>query len=155
MAEPPRDWDKELAEIDKLMGSGPPALPAPRQSGGRAVGPSAPPTGGGPTVRASDLPTRGSAWPAWARTGLAVLLAAAMTQWPYAHRCGLGMALYLGSAGVVVLAGIWGAVSSWRRRSAGAHVINLGVIIAGLALVALEVAPRVGYAKTALPWMCD
>ena len=148
MPEKPRDWDRELADIDKLMESGPPALPAPPPSGGRAVGPSPPPVA--PPSRPS-----GSAWPAWLRTGLAVLLAAAMTQWPYAHRCGLGTLLYLGAAGVVVLAGIWGAASSWRRRSAPAHVINLGVILAGLALVALEVAPRVGYAKTALPWMCE
>jgi hypothetical protein len=78
-----------------------------------------------------------------------------MTQWPYAHRCGLGTLLYLGAAGVVVVAGIWSAASSWRRHSAAAHVIGLGVVLAGLALVALEVAPRVGYARTTLPWMCD
>jgi hypothetical protein len=77
-----------------------------------------------------------------------------MTQWPYEHRCGLGAVLYLGAAGMVVLAGLWSAVSSWRRHSAGAHVISIGVILAGLALVALEVAPRIGYAKVDLPWMC-
>src|SRR5690606_9652663 len=87
MAEQPRDWDKELADIDKLIGAGPPALPAPRQSGGRTVGQSAPPAG--PTVRPSDFPTRGGAWRSWAKAGLGVLLAAAMTQWPYEHRCGL------------------------------------------------------------------
>ena len=151
MAEQPRDWDKELADIDKLIGSGPPALPAPPQAGGRKAGPSAPPL---PTSRPPVVPARGGAWRSWAKAGLGVLLAAAMTQWPYEHRCGLGAVLYLGAAGMVVLAGLWSAVSSWRRHSAGAHVISIGVILAGLALVALEVAPRIGYAKVDLPWMC-
>ncbi len=152
MAEKPRDWDKELADIDKLIGSGPPALPAARQPGGRTVGQPAPPAG--PTARPPGFPPGGGGWRSWAKAGLGVLLAAAMTQWPYEHRCGLGAVLYLGAAGMVVLAGLWGAVSSWRRRSVGAHVISVGVILAGLALVALEVAPRIGYAKAELPWMC-
>ena len=43
MAEQPRDWDKELADIDKLIGAAPPALPAgARPSEGRPAGPSAP-----------------------------------------------------------------------------------------------------------------
>lgn len=152
MAEQPRDWDKELADIDKLIASGPPALPAPPATGGRKGGTSAPPL---PTSRPSVVPTRGGAWRSWAKAGLGALLALAMTQWPYAHPCGLGTMLYLGAAGVVVLAGLWSAVSSWRRHAAGAHVLSLGVILAGLVLTALEVAPRVGYAKTALPWMCE
>ncbi len=151
MAEQPRDWDKELADIDKLIGAGPPALPAPPQTGGRKGGRSDPSL---PPSRPSAVPPRGGAWGAWGKAGLGVLLAAAMTQWPYEHRCGLGAVLYLGAAGMVVLAGSWSAVSSWRRHSAGAHLLSLGVILAGLVLVALEVAPRVGYAKVDLPWMC-
>ncbi len=151
MAEKPRDWDKELADIDRIMETGPPALPAPPKTGGRKDGTSAPAL---PTSRPAVVPTRGGAWRSWAKAGLGVLLAVAMTQWPYAHRCGLGAVLYLGAAAMVVLAGLWSAVSSWRRRSAGAHLISLGVILAGLTLVALEVAPRVGYAKVDLPWMC-
>ncbi|HSE26903.1 MAG TPA: hypothetical protein VLA95_01640 [Gemmatimonadales bacterium] len=151
MTEQPRNWDKELADIDKLIEAGPPALPAPPQTGGRKDGASAPPL---PTSRPPVVPTRGGAWRSWAKAGLGALLAVAMTQWPYAHRCGLGAVLYLGAAGVVVLAGLWSAVSSWRRHAAGAHVLSLGVILAGLVLTALEVAPRVGYAKVDLPWMC-
>ena len=153
MAEQPRDWDKELADIDKLIGAGPPAVPAPRPSGSRTGAPSVPvPQSSGPP--AIPRPP-GGAWRSWLKAGLGALLAAAMTQWPYAHRCGLGTLLYLGAAGMVVLAGIWSAASSWRRRSAAAHVISIGVIFAGLALAALEVAPRIGYARTALPWMCE
>src|SRR5690606_15754569 len=62
-------------------------------------------------------------------------------------RCGLGAVLYLGAAGMVVLTGLWGAVSSWRRHAAGAHVLSIGVIIAGLVLVAPEAAPRIGHAN--------
>ncbi|HJS46549.1 MAG TPA: hypothetical protein VJ773_01080 [Gemmatimonadales bacterium] len=151
MPEKPRDWDRELADIDKLMGSEPPALPTARRRDGEVAGQL--PAGPQPAVPPSRRPA--SAWAAWLKAGLGALLAAAMTQWPYAHRCGLGTLLYLGAAGVVVVAGIWSAASSWRRRAATAHVIGLAVVLAGLALVALEVAPRVGYAKTTLPWMCE
>lgn len=149
MAEQPRDWDKELAEIDRLIANQPagaqpkpvpvPAGRAPAPADARALPPAVP---------------KGGRWPAWIRAILGLALAAAMTQWPYAHACGLGLMLYLGAAGVVVIAGVWTSVSGWRRRSAGAHMLGLLVTLAGLGLIALEVLPRIGYAKQAAVWMC-
>jgi len=49
---------------------------------------------------------------------------------------------------------MWGAQVSWRSRIGLAHVVAVGTIIWGLALVAHEVLPRVGYAKTRLAWRC-
>jgi hypothetical protein len=77
-----------------------------------------------------------------------------MTQWPYSHGCGIKLFLYLGAAGLVVVAGLWGAISSWRRRMGLAHSFALIVVLTGLVLVAREVLPRVGYARQASTWIC-
>jgi hypothetical protein len=83
-----------------------------------------------------------------------VALALAMPFWPYGRGCGIGLATYLAAAVVVVLAGIWGAVSSWRRHRALAHIVALLVTLWGLGLVMTEVLPRVGYAKQMIRWTC-
>ena len=36
-----------------------------------------------------------------------------------------------------------------------AHLAGLGVFLGGLALVATVLLPRLGYAATVLPWMCE
>src|SRR6059036_562542 len=90
----------------------------------------------------------------WACVALGVLLGLALPQWPYARACGWWLLLYLTAIGTVVVAGMWGARVSWKSRIGLAHVVAVGTIIWGLALVAHEVLPRVGYAKTRLAWRC-
>ena len=90
----------------------------------------------------------------WLRVALVLLLAASMPLWPYARGCGFGLFAYLAAASVVVLGGVWAAVSSWRRHRAIAHIIALLVIIWGLGLLTAEVLPRVGYAKHVIRWTC-
>jgi hypothetical protein len=63
--------------------------------------------------------------------------------------------LYLGAAGMVAVAGAWTMIVSWHRRQGWAHFVGLGVFLGGLALVATVLLPRLGYAATVLPWMCD
>jgi hypothetical protein len=147
-----RDWDKELADIDKIIaktppgqlagqpGSAPPALPAPK--------------GGGSPPPAAQRAGKGAALSTWLRVLLGVALAVGMTQWPYFRACGTSLFLYLGATGIVVLAGLWGAVSSWRRRMGAAHTISLLVMLAGGVLAAREVLPRIGYAKGSAVWWC-
>jgi hypothetical protein len=141
-----RDWDKELADIDKVIArspapsGAPAALPAAPGQGSRSV--AAPPGG-----------KRATLW-TWTQVILGGLLAGGMTQWPYNHGCGIKLFLYLGAAAVVVVAGLWGAVSSWRRRMGLAHSLALIVVLTGFVLVAREVLPRVGYARQASTWMC-
>lgn len=149
MSDQPRDWDKELAAIDKVMAKSTAApaassAPAPRGGGGALRAPA----GGGAVSRRAALTT-------WVRAGLGLLVAAAVLQWPYAHRCGLGLMLYLGAATMVAVAGIWTMIISWHRRQGWAHLAGLGVFLGGLALVATVLLPRLGYAATVLPWMCD
>jgi hypothetical protein len=150
---PGRDWDKELADIDKIIAKTPPAQIAAQSGGGPpaasspAGAPARPSSGSAPVGRKATLST-------WLRVMLGVALAVGMTQWPYFHACGPALFLYLGSIGVVGLAGLWGAVTSWRRRMGLAHTISLLVLLAGGVLAASEVLPRIGYAKRAATWFC-
>ncbi len=149
MSDQPRDWDKELAAIDKVIarqpaGSGAAAPTGrPPESPGRAAPPAAP-SGG----RLAVLTT-------WLRVGLGLTLAVGITQWPYANACGLNLAVYLGAIVTVVVAGVWSAFSSWHRRLGFAHFLSLTVMLWGLFLAAREVLPRVGYALEARHWTCS
>ncbi len=148
MTEKPRDWDREMAEIDKVIakggGVGPAPVPAPRVAG-------AAPAPGGSGLAVS----RKQALTTWIRALLGILLVGGILQWPYAHRCGLGLVLYLGASGTVVVAGLWTMIVSWRRRQGWAHTVGLLTLLAGLGLVAIAVLPRLGYAKATLPWLCE
>ena len=152
---PPRDWDKELAEIDKLIGKSPPKTSAsvPVAQGGRGgVGAA----GAKPVAQAAKSPMRPhSVAGAWFRVGLGVVLGAAMTQWPYPNACGLGLFVYMGALGVVMFTGGWAAVSTWRKRIGLAHIAATGVMFWGLALLVRVLLPRLGYASEHLTWFCQ
>jgi hypothetical protein len=140
---PDRDWDKELADIDKVIArtpAGPGPVPA-------TQGKAAPALAAAPVGRKAALAT-------WLRVLLGALLAVGMTQWPYSHGCGISLYLYLGAAAAVVVAGLWSSISSWRRRMGLAHSLALGVTLWGMVLLAREILPRTGYAKQALHWTC-
>lgn len=152
--EKPRDWDKEMADIDKIIAAapaGPPALPVPAGQAVRA--PTAPAAGPVP-ARAGGLGKYARLF-TWVRLTLGLLLGAAMTQWPYTHGCGLPLFAYLGGALAVLVAAIWSGVSSWKTRSGFAHALSLGLLVWGAFLAAREVLPRIGYAKESAEWMCQ
>ena len=142
------DWDKELAKIDKQLESvsdrelAPPA-PAP----GR-------PARAEPT-RAKTASTLG----VFALILVAFALAVALVFWPYPKRCGNDLVVYLIAVAVVAVAGWWSAFWTWRHRVAKAHVLALLLILWGLVLGAVEVLPRVGYARPDIDhptmWMCE
>ncbi|MGQ0701695.1 MAG: hypothetical protein ACT4PM_01015 [Gemmatimonadales bacterium] len=139
---PPRDWDKELAEIDRLMAKQP-AAPAPVPTSR-------------PTAQPPSRPTTGrAALGAWLRVLLGAALGVAMTQWPYASDCGLGLVLYLGAASGVVLAGLWAMVASWKRRMPLAHVVALAVLLWGAILVGQVILDRTLYVKVPKTWTCS
>jgi len=147
MSNGPRDWDKELADIDKVIakGGGVPAqgnAPATRTTASSVM------TGGGSGGRLAVATT-------WFRVILGLLLAVGITQWPYANACGLNLAMYLGAIATVIVAGLWSTVSSWNRRLGFAHFLSLGVLLWGLVLGAREVLPRIGYSKQVRTWSCD
>lgn len=153
----PRDWDKELAQIDKLIAAGagdaPASAPARQRASvpadQRATAPARSPAGPGEGVgRRARLFT-------WLRVVLGVLLGAGLTQWPYAKGCGLPLFGYLGGVAALVAVALSAMASSWKSRSGFAHVLSVGLLFWGSTLAALEVLPRIGYAKQQAAWLCE
>ncbi len=144
-----RDWDKELAEVDRLLNKLPShqaeQAAAAAAAAKRTAAAAAPPPG-----RASSRAWVGT----WARVGLGLLIGIGMTQWPYTHGCGVKLFVYLGGVFTVIVAGVWSGLSSWKRQLGVAHILSQGLVIWGLVLAAREVLPRIGYAKEAATWFC-
>jgi hypothetical protein len=90
----------------------------------------------------------------WLRVLLVLAFAVAVPFWPYPRACGINLVLYMGVITLLVVAGLWGAANSWSRRLGTAHVLSLLTVVWGLALLAAEVLPRVGYAAQSAQWMC-
>ena len=132
-----RNWDKELSKIDKQLESVSDEALFPTRDAKT------------PTARAqtSAVQQGTRTWGAFLRLALAVLLGVAILFWPYSARCGPGLAAYLGAVTAVFAGGVWSAVWTWRHRTARAHTLSLLLILWGLVLAAMEVLPRVGYAK--------
>jgi len=147
-----RDWDKEMAEVDRLLkklpnadptlGRGDPTAQKPSLSTVTPRGGVVPPSGGG------RLAT-------WAKVALGVLVGVGVAPgvWPYTHGCGLHLIFYLAGLTTVIAAGLWSSISSWKRRLGVAHVISQVLIIWGILLLTREVLPRVGDRATAV-WIC-
>jgi hypothetical protein len=150
--EKPRDWDRELAEVDRLLAKLPQADPS--LARGPAAAPGHKPGAPGVMHIPPGHPSAPSWTAVWIRVTLGLLVGLAMTQWPYSHACGLKTMFYLTGAGAVVAAAVWGAWGSWRRRMGFAHALSIGLLIWGLALVTFEVLPRVGYAAKTAGWFC-
>lgn len=88
---------------------------------------------------------------------LVVALSVAIVFWPYDARCGLGLSGYLAAIATVALGGIWIAALTWRHRMAVTHAVSMLVVAWGLAVLARETLPRVGYARpdaARAAWRC-
>jgi hypothetical protein len=139
-----KDWERELAKIDKQLESVSDAQLFPEKKGAT------------PVQQAQVAGTRATTttWPAFLRLALSVLLGIGMLFWPYANRCGIGLAGYLIAVAVVAGSGVWSAVWTWRHRTGRAHTLSILLIVWGLVLGGAEILPRTGYAKQALTWGC-
>jgi hypothetical protein len=139
-----RDWDKEMAKIDKQLESVSDAQLFPEKKGAT------------PAQKQQVAETRATtaSWPAILRLTLSVALGVGVLFWPYANRCGLGLAGYLFVVLAVAISGVWSAVWTWRHQAGRAHVLSILLIVWGLILGAQEILPRVGYAQKTLPWSC-
>ncbi|HET7459155.1 MAG TPA: hypothetical protein VFJ74_16010 [Gemmatimonadaceae bacterium] len=131
-----RDWDSELKKIDRRLESvsDEALLPAPRDAS--------------PAVQAKVAEERRTTntFGVFARLTLSVALGVGMLFWPYAARCGVGLAAYLGATAVVVAGGVWSSVWTWRHRAGRAHTLALLIVVWGIVLASIEILPRVGYA---------
>jgi hypothetical protein len=138
MTEEPRNWDKELADIDKAIAKQPATAPVPAEAAGK------PPTASQRRFVAL----------AWFWTTLALLLAVALPLWPNDKSCGLRLVFYLGAAGIALLMGVLGALASWSYRRGLAHLLSLLAIVWAGVMAAREILPRAGYARQELRWTC-
>ena len=143
-----RDWDAEMKKIDQQLASIPAGAPP-----ARAQAPSA----GAPPIAMGKPET--STFGVMARLGLACVLGVAIVFWPYSARCGVGLAGFLGAVGTLIVAGVWSSIWTWKHRAAKAHLVSLLLVGWGLTLAAMDVLPRVGYAKTSANhpanWTCS
>ena len=137
-----RDWAKEMSKIDRQLES----------ISDEALFPTKTAPGKGATAaaaRAENLEKQRttSSLGVFLRLLLSVALGVGIYFWPYDARCGFGLFGYLAAVGVVTASGIWSAVWTWRHRSARGHTLSLLLVLWGVILGAMEVLPRVGYAK--------
>ena len=146
-----REVDRLLAGLSHL-GAKPDDEPRPRSSGPRSA-PAPARRAPRPARRSGDL-TRQGLLALWARLLLGAALGVMIVQWPYIHACGLPLAQYLGAVAMVIVAGGWIAVASWSHRQPAPHVLALLLLLWGIALVAYEILPRVGYAAQRWHWQC-
>jgi hypothetical protein len=143
-----KNWEKELAKIDKQLESMADETLLPSAS---ATTPEAK-----ADIKAMQRKTRTLG--VLARLMLSVALGVGMLFWPYEARCGFGLAVYLTSVLVVIGSGVWSAIWSWRHQSPRAHILSLLIVLWGLTLGAVEILPRSGYARPdperPLTWLC-
>ncbi|HEV7990768.1 MAG TPA: hypothetical protein VGP25_03040 [Gemmatimonadaceae bacterium] len=143
------DWDAQLKKIDKQLES----------MSDSALIPAAP-KNAPPTARAEVAAERAATrtWGAFLRLALATALGIGILFWPYSTRCGAGLAGYMVAVIAVVAGGLWSSVWTWRHRTARAHVLSLLLVLWGLVLAVIEVAPRAGYARPDISrpagWTC-
>jgi putative flippase GtrA len=144
-----RNWDAELKKIDQQM----------ERVSDEALFPSKAAASPAAKAQVADVQRTTSTFGVFARLSLAVALGVGMVFWPYAARCGLGLAGYLAAVAALVVSGVWSSVWTWRHRAARAHTLSLLLVLWGLILGAIDVLPRVGYAipTAAHPagWTCS
>jgi hypothetical protein len=136
MTEQPRDWDKELADIDRAAAK-------------QQAAPAGTPLRGGPPP-----PQRRFVALAWFWTSLSILLAVALIVWPFDRSCGIRLIFFLGAAVLALFMGVLGAVTSWAHRQGVALLLSLLVVVWAGIMAAREILPRAGYAKQPLEWTC-
>jgi hypothetical protein len=143
MTEHPRDWDKELANIDRVMAKQSGSAPSVASTRPAALPSTAPALARGRSVALTWF---------WVVLGLA--LAIALPIWPYEKACGLRLIFFLGAVGITFIVGVLAALASWAHRRGFAHVLSLIILGWSSVLAAREVLPRIRYAKQSSTWMC-
>lgn len=137
------DWKSKLREIEREYDGLPPE-PSPSAQRAKKMAEQA----------AKDRVSR--RW-VLVRVVLVLALSAGIVFWPYEAACGLGLSGYLAAIATVALGGIWIAVLSWHHRMPVTHAVSMLVLIWGLAILARETLPRIGYARpdaARAAWRC-
>ena len=159
--------ERQMAEVNRLLRK----LPHGDAKGAQVAMPGAGPRPGSPATRAGvkspprpqpGLPDPVDKTPVfvpgkfstWMRVLLVFATVVGMSQWPYAQECGWPLTGYLFGVAVILGATIWVAKASWESRAGLAHIMSLVMMGWSVLLVAEQLLPRIGYAKTAATWTC-
>jgi len=151
--------DSVAREVDRLLkqlpGADPtlksdPDQPPPRPQTPRTPQGPRPPISPRRPVGPQPLGPRGT----WGLVAAAGVLGIALTQWPYASRCGFSLYAYLATILVLLVTAGWAAIAAWGIRSPLAHMLSLVIAFWGIVLAAEQILPRVGYAKERQWWSC-
>jgi hypothetical protein len=142
------DWSQELRKVERQFDGLPPE-PSPAEVRARLAA---------EREAREKQDAAGNAVSTWARLLLVASLAVALVSWPYPRNCGPGLFGYLAKESMLVVGALWILACTWRHRMARTHALALGMLLTGLALLEIEVLPRVGYARAeaARPpgWWC-
>lgn len=160
-----RDWEKELAKIDRQLASMPeddaPSSPAPTATGmPRGVAAGAPRPSAPTGINAAGTAGSGKArvW-MYTKFVLAVATSVGVWFWPWPARCGLPLTGLIAAGAGVAMLGLWSAASTWRHRLGRLHILSLLAFVSGAVLIGREVLPRVGYAYETFDrparWTCQ
>lgn len=131
------DWTTELRKVEREF-SGLPPEPSPLIAKARREA---------ERREQERKDARGAAFGTWIRLGLVLALAGGVYLWPYARACGVGLFTYIGAETLIAVGGVWLGVLTWRYRMSRAHLLALTIVLWGVALIAAQVLPRVGYSR--------
>jgi hypothetical protein len=146
------NWTSELRKIERAFDGLPPVppVPSPAQLKQR---------------RASERRTLERTLERQERTAMIIgtggrfllvfALSAAINFWPYGHACGFGLFTYMFAEVLIVVGGLWTVAWTWQHRMPRGHGVAMAMVGWGLALIAAQVLPRMGYAAEAAHWFCS
>ncbi|MFL5607310.1 MAG: hypothetical protein ACJ8AD_12750, partial [Gemmatimonadaceae bacterium] len=77
----------------------------------------------------------------WIRLFLVSSLAVGLNFWPYPRECGAGLIGYVDAQGVFTAGAAWVAFCTWRCRMGKTHLLGLGMVLAGIAVLELQILP--------------
>lgn len=101
----------------------------------------------------------GAAFNAWVRLMLVIALAGSIHLWPYPRECSAGLGFYLVAEAAITIGGLWVAIYTWNQRLGRTHVLAFMTALWGMGLLAVEVLPRIGYARVSAThpptWSCS
>jgi len=81
----------------------------------------------------------------WTRLVLIGALTVSLYWWPYGRACGFGLAAFLASNAVAIVAGLSLSVRTWRDRTPWPFTGSLVFVVLAWTVIALHTLPRVGY----------
>ncbi len=153
-----RDWDRDLAKIDRQIGSMSDAdLLAAAQAEKVARKETALPAGDAFPTTARTARTPGK-WGVYLRVAMSLTLAIGLLFWPYSTHCGAGLFGYLLAAFMTSVTGAWGGIFSWKVRMPVMHVLSILLFAWGAVMGSMEILPRIGYAVASeshpATWFC-